>query len=63
MGHLREFDAFGVQYMGQPAQLQQGTPTGGTGFFARDITVQHVLYLGMRSSRSRHGAPPKFAPA
>ena len=61
MGHLREFDKFGVQYMGQPAQLQEGTLTGGTGFFVGDIVVPHVSYLGTRP-RCRHRAPPKFAP-
>ena len=47
--------------MGQPAQLQEGTLTGGTGFFVRDIVVPHVSYLGTRP-RSRHRAPSKFAP-
>ena len=35
-GHLREFDVFGIQYMGPPAPLQHGVPTGGTRFFVRD---------------------------
>ena len=61
MGHLSEFNEFGVQYVGQPAQLQVGTRTGGTGFFVRDVVVPHVSYLGTRP-RSRHRAPPKFAP-
>jgi hypothetical protein len=61
MGHLSEFNEFGVQYVGQPAQLQEGTRTGGTGFFVRDAVVPHVSYLGTRP-RSRHRAPPKFAP-
>ena len=60
MGHLREFDEFGVQYMGQPAQPQEGTLTGGTGFFMRDIVNPDVSYLGTRP-RSRHRAPAKFA--
>jgi len=61
MGHLSEFNEFGVHYVGQPAQLQEGTRTGGTGFFVRDAVVPHVSYLGTRP-RSRHRAPPKFAP-
>ena len=61
MGHLSEFNEFGVQYVGRPAQLQEGTRTGGTGFFVRDAVVPHVLYLGTQP-QSRHRAPPKFAP-
>ena len=61
MGHLSEFNEFGVQYVGQPAQLQEGTRTGDTGFFVRDGVIPHVSYLGTRP-RSRHRAPPKFAP-
>ena len=61
MGHLSKFDEFGVRYMGQPAELQEGTRKGGTGFFVRDVVVPHVSYLDTRP-RSRHRAPPKFAP-
>ena len=59
-GHLREFDVFGIQYMGPPAHLQHGVPTGGTGFFVRDTIVKHVTYLGARP-QSRHTSSPKFA--
>ena len=59
MGHLCELDEFGVQCMRQPAQLQEGTRTGGTGFFVRDVVIPHVSYLGTRP-RSRHRAPPKL---
>ena len=60
-GHLPEFDVFGVQYMGPPAHLQHGVPTGGTGFFVRDTIVKHVTYLGTRP-QSRHRSSPKLAP-
>ena len=60
-GHLPEFDVFGVQYMGPPAHLQHGVPTGGTGFFVRDAIVTHVTYLGTRP-QSRRRSSPKFAP-
>ena len=52
---------FDMQYVGPPAHLQHGVPTGGTAVFVRDTIVAHVTYLGTRA-QSRRRSPPKFAP-